>query len=185
MKSYSIEIELIDRTGKNVDSDVNCVINSRNISRNSSGVFSFKEEFEGSNESNIYNISFGANELKLNLFLDIFEEKINQKKTKLLLISNGKEISIDKESIKNNIAWNIDAKRQIVLIKVIDDKIDSRIGVESDNQIEHSGKNVKEKEHKNDTNDAEKINKIIEKAQKQGGMTYGELAVELGDASTA
>ena len=43
MKNYSIEIELIDETGKNVKKDITCKINYEEIIKNKNGVYVFKQ----------------------------------------------------------------------------------------------------------------------------------------------
>ena len=188
MKSYSIEIELIDQTGKNVETNFSCLINDEEITKNKSGIFVYKQKFEEADESNVFNIEFGDKKLVLNLVLDIEDEKINEKKSELYCIKNGKKAAIDMEAIVDNIAWNIDDKKPTIIIKFISTGTDIFSEDLTDEDIVVEGKELSEGNNNNNesgkTNEAsDKINKIVEKAKKQGGMTYGELAVELGDVS--
>ena len=183
MKNYSIEIELIDETGKNVDKDITCKINHNEITKNKNGIYVFKQKFEDSEEKNKFEIEFGNKKLVLNLFLDKQDEKINEKKSKLCSKIDNEKIEIDPESIVNNIAWNIDNKKKLIIIKIInnpneniDEEESGKINKEESKKLTKTDKNI---------DSQEKINRVIEKAKKQGGMTYGELALELGDVTPA
>ena len=175
MKNYSIELELIDQTGKNINNNNSyCEINNNEITKNKNGLFVIKEKFEDVEDKKLFEINFNNAELVLNLVVD--EETINSKKTKLAIIRNGKKVNIEKETISNNIAWNIDEKKQVILIKAICMKNDK----EKEPQNEEK---ASKEEVKTSKDNQEKINKILEKAKKQGSMTYGELAIELGDVT--
>ena len=179
MKSYSIEIELIDKTGKNVDKNVICKINDFSIDRNKENIYVYKSKFEESEKKKKIWILFGEKELILDLVADVEDEMINEKKTKLFIIKDNKDIEIDSETIVENIAWNISKKRTVVDIKVIYDKNDKTL-VEN-----KSGENKKNDGSNDSEAENDKIDKIVEQAKKQGGMTYGELAMEIGNASPA
>ena len=179
MKNYSIEIELIDATGKNVEKNVICKINDSNIEKSKSNNYAYKAKFEDAPKKQNINILFSKKELVLALVLDIEDEKINAKKTALYIVKDGEKEEIDRESITENIAWDINEKKPVVDIKVIYDVDDESI-VEASSEELNSAENSKISKENSD-----KIEKIIEQAKKQGGMTYGELAVEIGNASPA
>jgi len=182
MKNYSIEVELIDKTGKNVDKNITCSINNVNIEKSKANTYVYKEKFEESSKKETLNILFGKKELVLNLALEAEDEKINEKKTKLFVVVNDENVEIDRESITENIAWNISEKKPVIDIKVIydenDDTLVESIDVDSTPTEENNDKKISAEENS-------KIDKIVEQAKKQGGMTYGELAVEIGNASPA
>jgi len=182
MKNYSIEVELIDKTGKNVDKNITCSINNVNIEKSKANTYVYKEKFEESSKKETLNILFGKKELVLNLALEAEDEKINEKKTKLFGVINDENVEIDRESITENIAWNISEKKPVIDIKVIydenDDTLVESIDVDSTPTEENNDKKISAEENS-------KIDKIVEQAKKQGGMTYGELAVEIGNASPA
>ena len=182
MKSYSIEIELIDKTGKNINKNITCNINNSSVEKSKNNIYVYKEKFEDVEKKRDINILFGKKVLELNLVLDVNDEQINEKKTKLFIILKGKKVEIDRESIMENIAWDINEKKPVVIIKVIYDKADDSL-VES--STESNDENATKTGAKTTQDENEKINKIIEQAKKQGGMTYGELAVEIGNASPA
>ncbi len=187
MKSYSIEIELIDGTGKCVENkNVACSINNESISKNKDNIYVFKEKFENVDSKQNIPIVFGKKNLKLNLVLDKDDEKINIKKTKLCFIEDNQEEEIDRESIFKNVAWDISEKKPVIIIKVIYTGNDSDLANDevTDGNMENLNDENAEKKSTS-SNNSDKINKIVEKAKKQGSMTYGELAVEIGDASPA
>ena len=197
MKNYSIEIELIDRTGKNINKDITCSINDSNIKKSKSNTYVYKEKFENSEKKQSIEILLDDKELVLDLVLDIDDEMIIAKKTKLYSKNGRKKVEIDRESITDDIAWDIDEKKPFIAIRAIYDEEESIEDVPEVKEIDaektiEEVENVKsesEEENKEETKPAseedEKINKIVEKAKKQGGMTYGELAVEIGNASPA
>ena len=176
MKNYSIEIELIDKTGKNLKNNKQtCKINNQEVSKDKSGRFLLKQTFTNVSSKELYQIECDETIMSLNLIIDTKSEdtKIDSKKTKLSVYENGKKINIEKETILNNIAWSIDERNQVIMIKLI---------CKQNNSI------VKKEEKKSDESKAfpeseERINKILEKAKKQGIITYGELATELGDVT--
>ena len=177
MKNYSIELELIDQTGKNInDNNSYCEINNNEIAINKNGIFLVKEKFEDIEEKKTYKITCNDIELVLNVVID--EDKIVAKKTKLSIVEDGKKVNIEKETIINNIAWNIDEKKQLILIKLISMQENKIQDAKTEEKV-----SKKEEKTKSSTDNQEKINKILEKAKKQGSMTYGELAMELGDVT--
>ena len=191
MKNYVVEIGLIDGTGKNINDDVTCKINKEEISKNKDGAFVFKGKFEDSGEKNTLDISFAEKDIILNLALNVEDESINEKKTKLYTVVDGKKVVVDRDSIVENIAWNIDVKKPIVTIKILSADVfadfDSA-SVDEDLIEKKDSKNAKAEDSKSEEKSADgkdRIEIIVERAQKQGGMTYGELAVELGDVSAS
>ena len=57
MENYSIEIELIDKTGKSIkSSNLDCKINSVEISANKKGIYILNQDFEEVEEKNNNNI---------------------------------------------------------------------------------------------------------------------------------
>ena len=198
MKNYSIEIELIDRTGKNLNKDITCSINDSSIKKSKSNTYVYKEKFGDSEKKQSINILLDEKELVLNLVLDVDDEMIIAKKTKLYAKNGKKKVEIDRESITEDIAWDIDEKKPFITIRAIYDEEESieenlpeteEISEEPTENVEGIKEEKVENEVKEEIKPAseedEKINKIVEKAKKQGGMTYGELAVEIGNASPA
>ena len=178
MKSYSIEVELIDKTGKNVDKNVTCKINDFSAEQNKNGKYVWNSEEESVKKKKIY-ILFGEKKLILNLVEDPNDEKLDDKKTKLFILEGSEDFEIGRETIAKSIAWNISKKRPVVDIKVIYDKNDKTLVEAEENKKKNiDNPNVSEA-------DNEKIEKIVEQAKKQGGMTYGELAMEIGNATPA
>ncbi len=177
MKNYSIEVELIDQTGNSIENNLVCTVNKEEISKNKTGAFVFKQKFEEVEEKNTLKINVNNIDLVLSLVIDKEEEKINAKKTKLSVVSDGKKVALEPITISNNIAWDIDCKKQIVSIKLID----IADGFIEDSIAEEDSNNAKKSDHSDNNN--EKIDKLVDKAKKQGGITYGELASDLSDAT--
>ena len=194
MKSYSIEIELIDRTGKNLNKDITCSINDSIIKKSKSNTYVYKEKFEESEKKQSISILLDDKELVLDLVLDVDDEMIIAKKTKLYAKNGKKKVEIDRETITEDIAWDIDEKKPFIAIRAIydeEDPIEDVQDVEEDikedtsEEVKEESQKENKEENKSASEEDEKINKIVEKAKKQGGMTYGELAVEIGNASPA
>ena len=199
MKNYSIEIELIDKTGKNLNKDITCSINDSSIKKSKSNTYVYKEKFEDSEKKQAITILLDDKELLLNLVLDLEDERIVDKKTKLYVKDGRKKIEIDRETITEDIAWDIDEKKPFITIRAIydeDDTVEDDISeVEEENEVEENpiqeveeskeGKEEEKEEKKPSSEENDKIEKIVELAKKQGGMTYGELAVQIGNASPA
>ena len=199
MKNYSIEIELIDKTGKNLNKDITCSINDSSIKKSKSNTYVYKEKFEDSEKKQAITILLDDKELLLNLVLDLEDERIVDKKTKLYVKDGRKKIEIDRETITEDIAWDIDEKKPFITIRAIydeDDAVEDDISeVEEENEVEENpiqeveeskeGKEEEKEEKKPSSEENDKIEKIVELAKKQGGMTYGELAVQIGNASPA
>ena len=199
MKNYSIEIELIDKTGKSIKkNNSSCKINSVEISADKKGVYVLNQDFEKAENKNNYKIECGNKTISLKLAIN--NGKISYKNTKLELSESNKKVEVEKETIVNNLAWSIDQKNQAVLIKIIVG--DLKEIVKKNNKSIKEENNVKEieetkaikeekdeieakksKDSKISENSKEKIEKILEKAKKQGSITYGELASELGDVT--
>ncbi|MBO5349564.1 MAG: RNA polymerase sigma factor RpoD [Clostridia bacterium] len=199
MKNYGIEVELIDKTGKSIKNNkFICKINKEEISKDKSGRFLLKEKFEDINEKKLYKIDCDEKTIYLNVVINEEDEqsKIDTKKTKLVIIEDNKKLNVNKETILKNIAWSIDEKNQIIIIKIIAGEevvINKKATntenkkVETKNELNTKSNNKKEtkksEESKVSEESKDKINKILEKAKKQGSMTYGELAAELGDVT--
>ena len=77
----------------------------------------------------------------------------------------------------DNIAWKFNKKNQMILIKIISEKVEKGT-TKSEKSETKKDVATKKSEDKQD-----KIDKIIEKAKKAGSITYGELALELGDVT--
>ena len=160
MKNYSIEIELIDETGKNTEKDVVCKINGDEISKNKNGLYAFKAKFEGAEEKNVYKILIDEKELVLNLFLDLEDNKINEKKTKLSVKCDGKKVAVDRELITDSIAWDIDEKKPIIRINIISEDAFDETGDILDEVEEapvNSENNESDESSKSDTTENEKV----------------------------
>ncbi len=194
MKSYSIEIELIDRTGKNLNKDITCSINDSIIKKSKSNTYVYKEKFEESEKKQSISILLDDKELVLDLVLDVDDEMIIAKKTKLYAKNGKKKVEIDRETITEDIAWDIDEKKPFIAIRAIYDEedpiedvqdIEEDIKEDTSEEVKEESQKENKEENKSASEEDEKINKIVEKAKKQGGMTYGELAVEIGNASPA
>ena len=194
MKSYSIEIELIDRTGKNLNKDITCSINDSIIKKSKSNTYVYKEKFEESEKKQSISILLDDKELVLDLVLDVNDEMIIAKKTKLYAKNGKKKVEIDRETITEDIAWDIDEKKPFIAIRAIYDEedpiedvqdIEEDIKEDTSEEVKEESQKENKEENKSASEEDEKISKIVEKAKKQGGMTYGELAVEIGNASPA
>ena len=142
MKNYSIEIELIDKTGKNLNKDIKCSINDSSIKKSKSNTYVYKEKFEDSEKKQTITILLDEKELVLNLVLDLEDEKIIEKKTKLYVKDGRKKIEIDRETITEDIAWDIDEKKPFITIRAIydeDDAVEDDISeVEEENEVEEN-----------------------------------------------
>ena len=67
MKNYSIEVELIDKTGKGINKNITCNVNDVNIEKSKANTYVYKEKFEESSKKETVKILFGKKELVLNL----------------------------------------------------------------------------------------------------------------------
>ena len=171
MKNYSIEIELIDSNGKKIkNSEATCQINDDAIEKNKSGKFVIKENFEDVKTKKVYEIQCADKILNLTLEKNKDEDVINDENTKLAVKVGSKKVNVEKKSISNNIAWTINEATQVIDIKIICNS----------EAKEEKGADSKDG---NVTSKDDKIAKLLEKAKKQGSITYGELAVDLGDVT--
>mgnify|MGYP001005215072 FL=1 len=96
---------------------------------------------------------------------------------KLNLIKDGKKVNVEEQTLVDNIAWKFNKKNQMILIKIISEKVEKGT-TKSEKSETKKDVATKKSEDKQD-----KIDKIIEKAKKAGSITYGELALELGDVT--
>ena len=173
MENYSIEIELIDKAGKIVkDNDIICKINEEEITKNKSGKYSIKNDFQA---KAVYNIEFANVNLILNMVKNKDNDTIDIDKTKLKVVVKDKKVNVEKQTISNNIAWSINEDKQSIIIKIIKD--------DESKENENAKTDGNSKSDSSSSNE-EKISKILDKAKKQGSITYGELAADLGNAST-
>ena len=103
--------------------------------------------------------------------------EIDIKKLKLSTVKDGKKVNIEEQTLVDNIAWKFNKKNQTILIKIISEE------VEKETSKNGKSENKKEVSTKKSVDKQDKIDKIIEKAKKAGSITYGELALELGDVT--
>ena len=214
MENYSIEIEIIDNAGNIIKKkDALCIINKEEVAKNRANKYIIQCEYAPKTQ---YDIVFDDVSFVLNVVKDKKEDLIDTKKTKLKLISNKKKIELEQGSEESNVVWEINEKKQIIIIKLISNEVissedkseKSKNTVKKDETAKKADKSKelkeeKKKENKDDLNEEnketankeeskneaqtsneDKIKKILDKAQKQGSITYGELAADLGDVST-
>ena len=105
------------------------------------------------------------------------DNEIDIKKLKLSTVKDGKKVNIEEQTLADNIAWKFNKKNQTILIKIISEE------VEKETSKNGKSENKKEVLTKKSVDKQDKIDKIIEKAKKAGSITYGELALELGDVT--
>lgn len=177
MKNYGIEIEIIDKSGKNINGkEFICKINDKEVSKNKDGMFLLKEKIEEVGEKNSYKIECADKTINVNVvFRD--NNEIDIKKLKLNIIKDGKKVNVEEQTLVDNIAWKFNKKNQMILIKIISEKVEKGT-TKSEKSETKKDVTTKKSEDKQD-----KIDKIIEKAKKAGSITYGELALELGDVT--
>ena len=179
MKNYGIEIELIDKSGKNIKcDDVICKINNAEIIKGKDGKFLLKKDFENGIEKENYKIECVNKILNINLIIN--DEKINSKKIKIETEINNKKVNIDEQTLVDNIAWKFDSKKQIIIVKIIADETKN---INTNNVVKETKQAQDTTKNKSKNNNQDKIDKIVEKAKKSGSITYGDLAVELGDVT--
>ena len=177
MKNYGIEIEIIDKSGKNINGkEFICKINDKEVSENKDGMFLLKGKIEEVGEKNSYKIECADKTINVNVVLRDNNE-IDIKKLKLNLIKDGKKVNVEEQTLVDNIAWKFNKKNQMILIKIISEKVEKGT-TKSEKSETKKDVTTKKSEDKQD-----KIDKIIEKAKKAGSITYGELALELGDVT--
>ena len=177
MKNYGIEIEIIDKSGKNINGkEFICKINDKEVSENKDGMFLLKEKIEEVGEKNSYKIECADKTINVNVVLRDNNE-IDIKKLKLNIIKDGKKVNVEEQTLVDNIAWKFNKKNQMILIKIISEKVEKGT-TKSEKSETKKDVTTKKSEDKQD-----KIDKIIEKAKKAGSITYGELALELGDVT--
>lgn len=177
MKNYGIEIEIIDKSGKNINGkEFICKINDKEVSENKDGLFLLKEKVEEVGEKNSYKIECADKTINVNVVLRDNNE-IDIKKLKLSIIKDGKKVNIEEQTLVDNIAWKFNKKSQTILIKIISEINEKKVAKADKLEIK------KEASTKKSGDKQDKIDKIIEKAKKAGSITYGELALELGDVT--
>ena len=177
MKNYGIEIEIIDKSGKNINGkEFICKINDKEVSENKDGMFLLKEKIEEVGEKNSYKIECADKTINVNVVLRDNNE-IDIKKLKLNIIKDGEKVNVEEQTLVDNIAWKFNKKNQMILIKIISEKVEKGT-TKSEKSETKKDVTTKKSEDKQD-----KIDKIIEKAKKAGSITYGELALELGDVT--
>ena len=139
-------------------------------------MFLLKEKIEEAGEKKSYKIECADKTINVNIVIRDNNE-IDIKKLKLSTVKDGKKVNIDEQTLVDNIAWKFNKKNQTILIKIISEKIENET---TKNEKSETKKDVSSKKS-GDKQD--KIDKIIEKAKKAGSITYGELALELGDVT--
>ena len=139
-------------------------------------MFLLKEKIEEVGEKNSYKIECADKTINVNVVLRDNNE-IDIKKLKLNLIKDGKKVNVEEQTLVDNIAWKFNKKNQMILIKIISEKVEKGT-TKSEKSETKKDVATKKSEDKQD-----KIDKIIEKAKKAGSITYGELALELGDVT--
>ena len=175
MKNYGIEIEIIDKSGKNINGkEFICKINDKEVSENKDGMFLLKEKFEDAGDKKSYKIECADKKINVNIVIKD-DNEIDIKKLKLSTVKDGKKVNIEEQTLVDNIAWKFNKKNQTILIKIISEE------VEKETSKNGKSENKKEVSTKKSVDKQDKIDKIIEKAKKAGSITYGELALELGD----
>ena len=65
MKNYSIEIELIDKTGKNIDKEIICNINDSSVKKGKNDIYVYKEKFENSDKKQSIKMSVDGKEYRM------------------------------------------------------------------------------------------------------------------------
>ena len=177
MKNYGIEIEIIDKSGKNINGkEFICKINDQEVSENKDGMFLLKEKFEDAGDKKSYKIECADKKINVNIVIKD-DNEIDIKKLKLSTVKDGKKVNIEEQTLVDNIAWKFNKKNQTILIKIISEE------VEKETSKNEKSENKKEVSTKKSVDKQDKIDKIIEKAKKAGSITYGELALELGDVT--
>ena len=139
-------------------------------------MFLLKEKIEEVGEKNSYKIECADKTINVNVVLRDNNE-IDIKKLKLNIIKDGKKVNVEEQTLVDNIAWKFNKKNQMILIKIISEKVEKGT-TKSEKSETKKDVTTKKSEDKQD-----KIDKIIEKAKKAGSITYGELALELGDVT--
>ena len=109
MKNYGIEIEIIDKSGKNINGkEFICKINDKEVSENKDGMFLLKEKIEEVGEKNSYKIECADKTINVNVVLRDNNE-IDIKKLKLNIIKDGKKVKVaDCGGRARNRYWDID-----------------------------------------------------------------------------
>ena len=162
MENYSIEIELVDTAGNVIKKpNCTCLIDKEEITKGRTGKFVKKFEFE---EKATHNIDFNDLKIILNFVKDKEEDKINVDKTKLKVIVDKKKVAVDKETILYNVAWDINEKKQIIVIKVIEGEELTVDNGEEEVENETEKEVVENTTEESQSND--KISKILAKAKK-------------------
>ena len=139
-------------------------------------MFLLKEKSEEAGNKKSYKIECADKTINVNIaFRD--NNEIDIKKLKLSIIKDGKKLNVEEQTLVDNIAWKFNKKNQMILIKIIFKK------VEKETTKSEKVENKKDVAIKKSGDKQDKIDKIIEKAKKAGSITYGELALELGDVT--
>ena len=112
MKNYGIEIEIIDKSGKNINGkEFICKINDQEVSENKDGMFLLKEKSEEAGNKKSYKIECADKTINVNIaFRD--NNEIDIKKLKLSIIKDGKKLNVEEQTLVDNIAWKFNKKNQ-------------------------------------------------------------------------
>ena len=161
MENYSIEIELIDKLGKVIKSkDTACTINKEELTSSRSGKFSIQSEFQ---KKETYNINLNDTKLVLNFVKCKDEDKIDTAKTKLKVVVDRKKVELEPDTISNNIEWNINEKKQTIVIKVITEVA----VVEKENKKSTKSKSAEKEEKLAKVSKEEKTDKVSKEEKKE------------------
>ena len=139
-------------------------------------MFLLKEKFEDAGDKKSYKIECADKKINVNIVIKD-DNEIDIKKLKLSTVKDGKKVNIEEQTLADNIAWKFNKKNQTILIKIISEE------VEKETSKNGKSENKKEVLTKKSVDKQDKMDKIIEKAKKAGSITYGELALELGDVT--
>ena len=104
MKNYGIEIEIIDKSGKNINGkEFICKINDQEVSENKDGMFLLKEKFEDAGDKKSYKIECADKKINVNIVIKD-DNEIDIKKLKLSGVKEVVMLTGDNENVANKIA---------------------------------------------------------------------------------
>ena len=100
MKNYGIEIEIIDKSGKNINGkEFICKINDQEVSENKDGMFLLKEKFEDAGDKKSYKIECADKKINVNIVIKDDNEidiKMGNNYLHFLMISPAFSLSLSK-----------------------------------------------------------------------------------------
>ena len=110
------------------------------------------------------------------------KEKLNKKENKETVKDNASKENASKEKLKNKENKEKQQNKENKKHEENESKKDLNNNVSKENKEEI--KNKQNNEDSKETTEDEKLDKLIKKAKKNGKITYGDLADQLGDIST-